>query len=120
MEKKNRPVFDLDKALEIVDQDKEFLKELMDIFKSDYPQKSAAIYQAIKEKDFKTMNETAHGLKGAAGNLFLNKVYELALQLEKKGKENKIEGAKEIYQELEEEMEKFREFISQLGWEEKK
>lgn len=120
MEKKNRPVFDLDKALEIVDQDKEFLKELMDIFKSDYPQKLAAIYQAIKEQDFKTMNETAHGLKGSAGNLFLSKVYELALQLEKKGKEKNIEGTKEIYQELEEEMEKFREFISQPGWEEKK
>jgi len=120
VEEKNKPVFDLDKALEMVDQDKEFLKELMDTFKSDYPQKLDAICQAIKEKDFKTLNEAAHGLKGAAGNLFLTKVYELALELEKRGKENKIEGAEEIYKELEEEMEKFREFISQPGWEEKK
>ncbi len=119
MEEKNKLSFDLDKALETVDQDKEFLKELMDIFKSDYPQKLSKISRAIKEKDFKTLNETAHGLKGAAGNLYLTKVYELTLQLEKKGKENKIEGAKEIYQELEEELEKFKEFISQPGWEEK-
>lgn len=120
MEEKNRPVFDLDKALETVDQDKEFLKELIDIFSSDYPQKLSQISQAIKEKDFKTLNEVAHGLKGASGNLFLTKVSELALELEKRGKENKIEGAEEIYQELKEELEKFREFISQPGWEEKK
>jgi len=116
MEEKNKPSFDLDKALDIVDQDQEFLKELMEIFNSDYPQKLAAIYQAIKEKDFKTLNEIAHGLKGAAGNLFLTKIYELTLELEKKGKENKIEGAEEIYKELEEELEQFRKFVYQPEW----
>jgi HPt (histidine-containing phosphotransfer) domain-containing protein len=119
MGEKNRLSFDLDKALDIVDQDKEFLKELMEIFNSDYPKKVSAIYQAIKEKDFKTLNVIAHGLKGAAGNLFLTKIYELALELEKRGEENKIEGAEEIYKELEKELEKFKEFISQPGWEEK-
>lgn len=116
MEEKNKLSFDLDKALDIVDQDKEFLKELMEIFNSDYPQKLTAIYQAIKEKDFKTLNESAHGLKGAAGNLFLTKVYELTLELEKRGKENKIEGAEEIYKELEEELEQFKKFVSQPEW----
>ncbi len=116
MEEKNRLSFDLDKALEIVDQDKEFLKELMEIFNSDCPQKLAAIYQAIKEKDFKTLKEIAHGLKGAAGNLFLTKVYELALELEKRGKENTIEGTEKIYKELEEELEKFKEFVSKPRW----
>jgi HPt (histidine-containing phosphotransfer) domain-containing protein len=116
MEEKNKLSFDLDKALDIVDQDNEFLKELMEIFNSDYPQKLAAIYQAIKEKDFKTLNEIAHGLKGAAGNLFLTKIYELTLELEKKGKENKIEGAEEIYKELEEELEQFRKFVYQPEW----
>ncbi|MBA7529378.1 hypothetical protein ES705_21575 [subsurface metagenome] len=116
MEEKNRLSFDLDKALEIVAQDKEFLKELMEIFNSDCPQKLVAIYQAIKEKDFKTLKEIAHGLKGAAGNLFLTKVYELTLELEKRGKENIIEGTEEIYKELEEEVEKFKEFVSQPGW----
>jgi len=116
MEEKNKPSFNLDKALDIVDQDQEFLKELMEIFNSDYPQKLAAIYQAIKEKDFKTLNEIAHGLKGAACNLFLTKIYELTLELEKKGKENKIEGAEEIYKELEEELEQFRKFVYQPEW----
>lgn len=116
MEEKNKLSFDLDKALDIVDQDKEFLKELMEIFNSDYPKKLSAIYQAIKEKDFKTLNEIAHGLKGAAGNLFLTKVYELTLELEKRGKENKIEGAEEIYKELEKELEQFKKFVSQPEW----
>lgn len=121
MEEMNRPVFDINKALEMVDGDKEFLKELIEIFNSDYPQKLSKISRAIKEKDFKALDEAAHSLKGAAGNLFLTKVYELALELEKRGKEGKIEGTEEEkYKELEEELEKFRKFTSQAGWEEKK
>ena len=116
MEEKNRLSFDLDKALEIVDQDKEFLEELMEIFNSDCPQKLAVIYQAIKDKDFKTLKEIAHSLKGAAGNLFLTKIYELTLELEKRGKEKIIEGTEEIYKVLEEEVEKFKEFVSQPRW----
>lgn len=115
----DEPLFDLDKALEMVDQDKEFLKELVEIFSSDYPQRLSTIYQTIKEKDFKSLNETAHSLKGAAGSLFLSKVYELSLELEKRGKESKIEGIESIYKELEEELEKFKDFVSQPGWEEK-
>ena len=103
----------------MVDQDKEFLKELVEIFNSDYPQKLSTIYQAIKEKDFKSLNETAHSLKGAAGSLFLAKVYELSLELEKRGKESKIEGIENIYKKLEAELEKFKDFVSQPGWEEK-
>ena len=119
MEEENKLSFDLEKALEIVDQDKEFLKELLEIFNSDYPQKMTVIYQAIKEKDFKTLNEIAHGLKGAAGNLFLTKIYELTLDLENKGKVRKIEGAEETYKKLEEELEQFKKFVSQPEWRER-
>ena len=37
MKQKAKPLFEWDKALKMVDGDKEFLKELVDTFKSDYP-----------------------------------------------------------------------------------
>ncbi|MFV9644981.1 MAG: Hpt domain-containing protein [Desulfobacterales bacterium] len=116
--KKAKPVFDRDYALEMTDGDTEFLKELVDLFNADYPQKLAGILRAIEEKDFDVIDKTAHSLKGASGNLGLNRVYELAFEIERMGKAKNIEGIDKIYQELEEELERFKEFISRPDWEE--
>ena len=111
------PVFDRDHALEITDGDVEFLKELIEIFNSEYPQRLAKISQATENKDFKAINETAHSLKGSSANLGLTRVYELSFEIEKMGKEEKIEGIEEVYNKLEEELERFKEFVSMPGWE---
>ncbi|PKP57109.1 hypothetical protein CVT91_11420 [Candidatus Atribacteria bacterium HGW-Atribacteria-1] len=119
MEQKAKPVFEWDKALEMVDGDKEFLKELVEIFISDYPQKLTKIYQAIKEKDFKAISEAAHSLKGASGNLSLARVYKLSFELEKMAKDRVLKDIGKVYQDLKEELEKFKEFTSRPRWEEK-
>jgi len=116
---KNRPMFDMDHAREITDGDMEFLKELIEIFKTDCPEKLAEISMAIKEKNFNTLDETAHSLKGSSGNMGLTHVYELSYKLEKMGKSKNIEGADKTLKELEEELERFNNFISMPGWEEK-
>ena len=116
-EEKTEPVFDRDYALEITGGDTEFLKELADLFNADYPQKLAGISRAIEEKGFEAIDKTAHSLKGASGNLGLSHVYELAFEIEKMGKAENIEGIDKIYQELEEELERFKEFVSRPGWE---
>ncbi|MBC8199751.1 MAG: Hpt domain-containing protein [Desulfobacterales bacterium] len=113
-EENDKPVFDRDYALEVTDGDTEFLKELADLFNADYPQKLAEISRAIEEKDFKAIDKTAHSLKGASGNLGLTRVYELAFEIEKMGKAENIEGIDKIYQELEKELERFKEFALSL------
>ena len=118
MNDKTVPVFDMDHAREITDGDMEFLKELIEIFKADCPEKLAGISLAIKEKDFKTLDETAHSLKGSSGNLGLTRVYELSWELEKMGKGKNMEGANKTFKHLEEELERFSKFISKPGWEE--
>lgn len=118
-EKNAGPVFDIDHAREITDGDTEFLKELVELFNADCPQKLNAISRAIEDKDFKTLDEAAHSLKGASGNLGLTRLYELSLKLEKMGKSENTDGAYETFKELEEENERFEEFISRPGWEEK-
>jgi len=115
----SRPVLDMDHAREITDGDMEFLKELIEIFKGDCPERLTEISRAIKEKDFKALDEAAHALKGSAGNLGLTRVHELSYKLEKMGKAEDIKGADEALKELEGEIERFNSFVSTPGWEEK-
>ncbi len=119
IENKTGPVFDRKYVMEITDGDTEFLKELIEMFNGDYPEKLDGISNAIKDKDFNALNEIAHSLKGSSGNLGLTRVYELALKLEKMGKAKDIENAGNVLDELKEELERFSKFISKPGWEEK-
>ena len=104
----NRPVFDREAALERVDGDLEFLKELVNIFKEDYPKKLADLSMGIREKDFKTIMETAHSIKSASGNLGLTRIYQLSFEMEKRGMEREPKGMKGNYMELLEELEKLK------------
>ena len=119
MDSKRKPVFDMEHALEVTDGDMEFLKELIEIFKADCPERLAGISRAIKEKDFNALDETAHSLKGSSSNLGLIRVYEIFWKLEKMGKSENIEGADEAFKQLEEELERFKNFVSKPGWEKK-
>lgn len=119
MDNKIKPAVDMDHAREITDGDMEFLKELIEIFKADCPERLAGISRAIKEKDFNALDETAHSLKGSSGNLGLTRVYELSWKLEKMGKAENIEGANKTFKQLEEEIERFNSFVSKSGWEKK-
>ena len=114
-----KPAFDMDHAREITDGDTEFLKELIEIFKADFPERLAGISRAIKEKDFNALDETAHSLKGSSGNLGLTCLYEISWKLEKMGNSENIEGADEAFKQLEEELERFKNFVSKPGWEKK-
>lgn len=117
--KTEKPVFDMDHAREITDGDMEFLKELIEIFSDDCPERTDAISKAIKGKDFKALNEATHALKGSAGNLGLSQIYELSYTLEKMGKTKNIDDANEVFKTLKEEIQRFNTFISIPGWEEK-
>ena len=111
------PTFDMTKALEMAGGDVEFLKELIEIYRSDYPQKLARIREALERGDAKTLYENAHSLKGSSGNLGLRRAYELALRIEKMGKEGRLEGVEEVLRELEEELKRFETTVSREGWE---
>lgn len=107
-QEKAKPVFDQKSVLERVGGDTEFLKELMELFKSDYPAKMAQLSKGIREKDFKTIKESAHSIKSASGNLSLTRVYDLSFKIEGMGRKGKIQGIEKVYNELEEELGKIK------------
>lgn len=62
---------------------------------------------AISSNDFFQIDQIAHSIKGAAGNLRIDSIYELAKTLEFIGKEENPENMESVYYELKQEIEKY-------------
>ncbi|AVQ18445.1 Hpt domain-containing protein [Fusobacterium mortiferum] len=62
--------------------------------------------EALENNNIDKIGEEAHTLKGVAGNLGLNKVYQYSVELMRLAKENNLAEIKEIVEKLEEEIEK--------------
>ncbi len=105
------PVVDLDAALEVVGGDRELLQEGVHIFfDEDYPRECAALREAIAQQDADAVRRAAHGLKGALDSFGSRPARDLARQLEMRGRENKLDDAAPLFQNLENEIKRFAEF----------
>jgi len=91
---------DMKRAMEAVGGDKELLNELLRMFIEDSEKSIEKIEEAIKEKDYEKLRETAHRIKGASGNLGLTSIYDICLSLENMGKKRDILGADELLEKL--------------------
>src|SRR5262249_6405415 len=65
-----------------VDGDRQFLKELVNVFAEDCPRLLADVRAALAQKDGPGLQFAAHTLKGAAGNFDAQRTVAAALQLE--------------------------------------
>ncbi|MFW6131581.1 MAG: Hpt domain-containing protein [Candidatus Aminicenantaceae bacterium] len=108
---KNFPPIDYDSVLKRIDGDKDFLKELIQIYIDDFSEKFNALRSSIEKNNFELIKEKAHSIKGASANLSLSGLKEASYQLEIAGKEKNIEKAKEFLEILEKEFKKFKEFL---------
>jgi len=84
-------VLDLQEALERVQDDKELLLELFDIFQEDYIEKRKILDEKSKENNFEDLKNIAHSLKGASSNISAKKVYASFSQLEIIAPEGEVE-----------------------------
>jgi two-component system sensor histidine kinase/response regulator len=78
---------DYDEALERLEGDRELLRELLDLFREDYPRQKAELESALERREAEAVRQTAHSLKGAAANLSLKPFREAALSLETAARE---------------------------------
>lgn len=95
--------------------DKEIVKEIIDIYIQEYPDRMINLQKNIADKDFEGLYKNAHSLKGVTANFFDKDTEELARQLEAKGKENDDSGLEDIFAQLKESSEKLIEELKQLG-----
>jgi HPt (histidine-containing phosphotransfer) domain-containing protein len=107
----SKPI-DLPSALERVDNDKEFLDSLLDMFQEDFVEKSGLLQAAVSAKDFGAIHEIGHSLKGASANLSLLPLQEACFRMEKAGWDQDIRLAEETLSLMEEEFKKLKEYLA--------
>ena len=76
-------IINLAEVMERVQDDKELLLELFEIFSEDYNLKMQKLKSAIAEKNFEVIKDLTHSVKGAAGNISAKAVHATCIQIEK-------------------------------------
>lgn len=94
------PAIDKETLLKAFDGDWNFLKEVVDVFLSDYPKLIDDLRRAHKESDSDTLMRAAHSLKGMMKNFQAEPAAEAAFELEKKGKEDNFDGVPDAIENL--------------------
>ena len=73
---------DLAELLSRLDDDRELLRDLVIIFRDDFPRLSGALQQAVKCRDMKEISILSHTLKGMLATLAVTRAASAAAQLE--------------------------------------
>ena len=97
-------VFDRAAALERVDGDAGLLREVTALFLEDTPSLLRQIREGIASQDCQAVERAAHTLKGSVSNFGAKSVQELAFQLESLTHDGHLQGADEIFRQLEQQM----------------
>ncbi len=95
-------IFDRPALLNRVAGDEQLMHEVICIFLDECPKQLAAIRQALTERSAEAVRTTAHALRGAAGNLGANALFEAAGALERAGAERRMDAAEAAWRRLSE------------------
>ena len=98
------PAFDRAAALGRLAGDESLLKELVEVFLEECPKWLADLRAAASAGDAVKLGRAAHTLKGAVDNCGGPRAYALALELEKMGREGRVDGAEDALGRLEREV----------------
>ena len=80
------PTFNLPEMLARVDNDREFLCELLEIFKKELPPLLLSLQEAVSCENMKLVEAEAHNLKGMCATLSAARAASAASQLEQMGR----------------------------------
>ncbi|NPD47696.1 MULTISPECIES: Hpt domain-containing protein [unclassified Lentimicrobium] len=95
--------------------DREIVKEIIDIYIAEYPERMVNLEKNIKENDLESLYKNAHSMKGVTANFFDKETEEFARQLESKGREGDSTGLEEIFEELKKASESLIDELEALG-----
>jgi HPt (histidine-containing phosphotransfer) domain-containing protein len=88
-------------ALSRVGGDAELLKEIAQLFIDDYPRALEDIREAANRGDAKSLERSAHGLKGSVANFGASSAVEAARKLESMGRAAQLAEAQQVIHTLE-------------------
>ena len=100
--------FDLVGVMERLDNDRDLLKEIVQIFFEGLDESIGSLQGAANKKDAAAFGAAAHSIKGALGNIGAMRAYRKAYELETKGKNNIMDNSLGLVGELEKEISAFK------------
>jgi two-component system sensor histidine kinase/response regulator len=80
--------------------DGELMIDVIHVFLEDLPARLAAIKDAVSARDADALRAAAHALKGAAGNLSADGLFDVACVLERIGAESRMDAAEGAWRQL--------------------
>ncbi|MFO7906844.1 MAG: Hpt domain-containing protein, partial [Pirellulaceae bacterium] len=97
---REQPGFDLDHALQSLDNDNDLLLGQMKFFLQDTPGLLTQLEEAIEADDARSVQLAAHRLKGTLARYAYQDAVATALELENKGKSGQLDGASQLLEQL--------------------
>jgi HPt (histidine-containing phosphotransfer) domain-containing protein len=91
----------LESILDATGGDPEFLAEMIDEFLADSPQLLAAMRAALASGNAAELRRAAHSLKSNSSNFGAHALAELCRELEERGKAGALDGASELFSQIE-------------------
>ena len=92
--------YDLQSALESLDNDVDLLISQMSFFLNDGPALMGQLDQAIQTRDAHQLQLAAHRLKGMLARYAFQQAADLAYELEQQGKQGVLDGAEPLARQL--------------------
>jgi HPt (histidine-containing phosphotransfer) domain-containing protein len=94
-------MWDVKELLARLDGDREFLCELLKIFREDSAANLDKARTCLRKQDLQALAHTAHAMKGMLRNLSMHRAGEIAYALEMAGREKKSTEAEALLAQLE-------------------
>jgi two-component system sensor histidine kinase/response regulator len=105
-DRSSQVVLNLPELLVRVDNDRDLLRELIDIFKEEFPRLLLQLQEQVVRGDMKSVETTGHGLKGMLSGLSAMPAAAVAARLEQMGRAGEISGLSDAVTLLEREVER--------------
>ena len=110
----NEDILDLKEFLERVQDDKELLVELLNIYEEDLKSKRKTLEDALKSNNYDEVRSIAHSLKGASGNISAKALCVLFLQLEDMGKNKNLSGFENILTKIDQQFQTLQKRMTEI------
>jgi len=105
---------DMKAAMTRFGDDREFFKDMVQEFLNYVPEQMEMLEEALQSKDVSAVQKNAHSIKGAAGNLSVQKIFSLALSLENNGRDSDCLEAPPVLEDLKTEILHLKQFVEGL------
>ena len=105
---------DMKEVMERLQDDRELLMELLNLYTDDFTEKRAGLNEAAQNKDFEKLRNIAHSLKGSSGNISAKKLHSIFLTLEQSAKAQDLSQVAAALQQIDAEYAELQKYIAGL------